>query len=161
MAEAEDNEQLLALLNRCPRGTALVVRQERHGDFFARSRHYERAQTFAAWDENRIVGTLECALNPMHLGGAEVQGGYLYGLSVDPEYRRLGIAARLLATCEDYLKEYGADFAYCSVLDDNYPSLGLLGRSGYEERTRLQQLIFIAPQRRSPDPRVRDRKSVV
>jgi ribosomal protein S18 acetylase RimI-like enzyme len=154
-AGKEDNEQLLNLLGRCPQGNTLVVRQERYGDFFARSRHYWLAETIAAWDEERIVGTLECGLHPVSLDGTEMHGGYLYGLSVDPEYRRLGIAARLLAGCESFLVDHGADFSCCTIPEDNYPSLGLLGRSGYEERSRLQQMILISVRRRKQDPRVR------
>ena len=52
---------------------------------------------------SRVVGSL--------LGGWDGWRGNMYRLAVDPDYRRLGLARRLLDTVEDRLRQLGCGTA--------------------------------------------------
>ncbi len=151
----KDNDSLLSLLKRCPRGTSLVVCQERHEDFFRRSAHYPHANAWAAWDGATIVGVLECAINQRMIGNQMKTTAYLYGMSVDPEYRRMGVAANLLTHVEREAVAAGVQIFYCSVMEDNYPSIGVLGKSGYVKRERFNHYTVMPMRKRKVPTGVR------
>src|SRR6266496_745526 len=90
-----DVEAVMALWQRAeavPRPTdrtdALLRRLERDRELFV-----------LAWDGERLVGSL--------MGGWDGWRGQIYRLAVDPEYRRRGIAARLVAEVEERLRGLG------------------------------------------------------
>ena len=92
----EDVEAVLALWRRAdavPRPTddldGLVLRLERDRELF-----------LLAWDGERLVGSL--------MGGWDGWRGQMYRLAVDPDYRRRGVARRLVEAVEDRLRELGA-----------------------------------------------------
>jgi ribosomal protein S18 acetylase RimI-like enzyme len=92
-----DVEAVLALWQRAeavPRPTdrpdALLRRLERDRDLFV-----------LAWDGERLVGSL--------MGGWDGWRGQMYRLAVDPEYRRQGLARRLVDFVEERLRALGAE----------------------------------------------------
>ncbi len=93
---AEDVEAVLALWRRAeavPRPTddpdGLRRRLERDPELF-----------LLAWDGRRLVGSL--------MGGWDGWRGQMYRLAVDPDYRRHGVARRLVEAVEARLRELGA-----------------------------------------------------
>ena len=93
----EDIGAVLALWRRAeavPRPTdhpaALRTRLERDGELFV-----------LAWDGDNLIGSL--------IGGWDGWRGQMYRLAVDPDYRRLGIAHRLVEAVETRLRELGAE----------------------------------------------------
>lgn len=75
---------------------------------------------------------------------------YLSNLAVSLDYRRRGVAEKLLSCCESTAVEWGFNRLYLHVLENNYPARRLYYKAGY----RLQEtewtwfdLIFRQPQK--------------
>ena len=71
------------------------------------------AAVFLALEVGRAVGFAQCGLRHDYVEGTDVRPvGYLEGVYVEEQHRRKGIAASLLARCEDWAREKGcAEFA--------------------------------------------------
>jgi putative acetyltransferase len=84
---------------------------------------------FIAVSENKIVGTLKCS----HDG----RRGYLHHLAVKKEFRKVGIAKKLISKCLDNLQEAGIskDKVRVFVLDSNKSALAFWQHAGFEEQT--------------------------
>jgi ribosomal protein S18 acetylase RimI-like enzyme len=80
-----------------------------------------------------VVGTVEVALRstyPMPLSNPSFP--YLSNLAVHPDYRRLGIAGKLLCASEEMAASRGFPEVYLHVLDDNTAARRLYGQLGYQ-----------------------------
>lgn len=116
----EDVDAVLALWRRAdavPRPTdrpdALHRRLERDRDLFV-----------LAWDGDRLVGSL--------MGGWDGWRGQMYRLTIDPAYRRQGVAPRLVEAVEARLRALGAE-RITSLVFTQEPGAAALWRSaGYE-----------------------------
>ncbi len=84
-------------------------------------------------EDECIVGTVEMALRPTHPWQRH-QPRYLYlsNLAVRSEYRRQGVAHRLLLRCEDIALKWGFDDLYLHVLENNYQARRLYLKAGYQ-----------------------------
>jgi len=116
----EDVEAVLALWQRAeaiPRPTdhpaALHRRLVRDPELF-----------LLAWDGSRLVGSL--------MGGWDGWRGQMYRLAVDPEYRRRGIAGRLVAAVEARLRELGAERITSLVFAEEPGAAAFWRAAGYE-----------------------------
>lgn len=88
-----------------------------------------------------LVGTVEMGLrsgNPLEresphswLASRSRQFPYLSNLAVHPEYRRLGVAQRLLSRCELIAGQWGYSQLYLHVLENNHPAKRLYFKAGY------------------------------
>jgi ribosomal protein S18 acetylase RimI-like enzyme len=78
-----------------------VPRPTDRPDALQRRLEWDRQLFVLAWDGDRLVGSL--------MGGWDGWRGQMYRLAVDPDYRRLGIARRLVETVEARLLELGAE----------------------------------------------------
>ncbi len=112
-------EAVLALWRRAeavPRPTdtaaALRLRLERDAELFQ-----------LAWDGERLVGSL--------LGGWDGWRGNMYRLAVDPEYRRRGIARRLVAAVEAALRARGCERITSLVFEDEPGAAAFWRGAGY------------------------------
>jgi ribosomal protein S18 acetylase RimI-like enzyme len=68
------------------------------------------------------------------------QKGWVNRLAVDPRFRRLGLAARLLGAVEEELAARGALLVAALVEDGNLPSLACFNAAGYEESRNIVYL---------------------
>jgi len=119
----DDYDEIISLWNRAalpykPRGrdskSAVEFQMKKNPSFF-----------FGAFDENRLVGTV--------IAGYDYRRGWINRLAVDPNYRRRGVAQKLIAAAEKALKKKGARII-CSLIDDcNVASLNLFKKYGYME----------------------------
>ena len=75
---------------------------------------------FVAKNENEIIGTI--------MAGNDGRRGHIYHLMVKPEYRKQGIARKLLEKAEDGLRKEGITKAFLVVFRENH-----LGNSFWEE----------------------------
>ena len=143
-AEPGDNEVLLALQLRCPQGTELVFQFDRSPDFFARSMPYERGWTFVAEERGLIVGSIECALREAYVGGVLCRAMYVFGIMVDPEHRRKGIASMLQVEVDGVADRLDADLMYAFIVEENVPSLRMVEKMGYLPWKNVRQNLLVA-----------------
>lgn len=57
--------------------------------------------------------------------------GWINRLAVDPDYRRQGVATRLIALCEEHFRNLGIDVWAALIEDWNEASLALFREAGY------------------------------
>jgi ribosomal protein S18 acetylase RimI-like enzyme len=76
----------------------------------------------AEWD-GRLVGVI--------LGTHDLRRGWLNRIAVHPEYRRRGIARRLIAACEQALQAEGIGIIVSLVEEENSASARLFADAGY------------------------------
>ncbi|MEM3563423.1 MAG: ribosomal protein S18-alanine N-acetyltransferase [Candidatus Jordarchaeaceae archaeon] len=75
--------------------------------------------------DGKIVGFIAGILQASH------KGGRIYTIDVKPEFRRRGIASKLLQTLESEFKNRGIAFSILEVEVTNTAALGLYQKFGY------------------------------
>jgi N-acetylglutamate synthase len=73
--------------------------------------------------------------------------GWINRLAVKPEYRRLGVGARLVREAEARLEAAGMDVLACLIEEGNEASTGFFSRLGYERKPDIHYFV----KKRSPD----------
>ena len=130
LADDSDNSQLLNLEKMCPQGTSLVLSFDRSPDFFARSRVYKDYSLYVADENGKVVGTVGVTAKQFNTRRETVKGIYVYDLRVNPRCLGKGIGSRLV---QHAMTEQGeADLAYGVIMGDNYPSIGLFRKLGFQ-----------------------------
>ena len=84
---------------------------------------------FAAITDEKIVGVI--------LAGHDGRRGIIHHLCVHPDYRRMGIAGRLVANAEEALRKEGIQKIFGLVFKDNDPANSFWESQGYALRTNL------------------------
>ena len=84
---------------------------------------------FAAVKEDRIIGVI--------LTGHDGRRGIIHHMCVHPDFRRLGIAARLVSAAEEALKKEGIQKVFGLVFVDNDTANAFWEKQGYSLRTNL------------------------
>ena len=84
---------------------------------------------FAAVKDGKIIGVI--------LTGHDGRRGIIHHLCVNPEYRRMGIANRLVSLAEEALKKEGIQKIFGLVFKDNDPANAFWENEGYSLRTNL------------------------
>jgi ribosomal protein S18 acetylase RimI-like enzyme len=79
-----------------------------------------------AVEGDRIVGTI--------IAGWDGWRCHLYRLAVDPQRRRAGIGAALIAAAEDRIRSLGGTRIDAMVLDDNPQAHGIWAAHGYHRQ---------------------------
>lgn len=80
-----------------------------------------------------ILGTIEIGLRSRYPWQLSLTSRYLYisNLAVHPQYRQMGIAQKLLASCEQIAHSWGFSNLYLHVLENNHQARGLYYKMGY------------------------------
>lgn len=90
---------------------------------------YDCFEVVALGQNDAVIGRLHCVQNKSN------QNLWYYGdLFVIPEYRRMGIATRMIHLAIDHLRELGAKTLRAYVSPDNLPSITLQKSIGFEEK---------------------------
>jgi ribosomal protein S18 acetylase RimI-like enzyme len=84
---------------------------------------------FAAVKEGRIIGVI--------LTGHDGRRAIVHHMCVHPDFRRLGIAGRLVSCAEEALKKEGIQKIFGLVFKDNDPANAFWESRGYSLRTNL------------------------
>lgn len=98
----------------------------------------ERCAVFLAMGEGGAIGFAQCGLRHDYVEGTETSPvGYLEGIFVVEEYRRMGIAKNMLSACEEWAKGQGAtEFASdCELPNEDSRRFHL--KMGFEEANRI------------------------
>lgn len=129
-ASDEDNQALLDVEKMCPQGTGLVLLFDRSPDFFLRSKAYDNYSVYVAEEGAKIVGTISTTIKELNIDGRRTKSVYVYDMRVHPDYRGKGIASSLhqhaLAEADD------ARLAYVIIMEENYPSIALIKKMGFQ-----------------------------
>ena len=84
---------------------------------------------FAAVQDGRIIGVI--------LTGHDGRRGIIHHMCVHPEFRRMGIGARLVSLAEEALKKEGIQKVFGLVFADNEAGNLFWEKQGYSLRTNL------------------------
>ena len=84
---------------------------------------------FAAVRDGRIIGVI--------LTGHDGRRGIIHHMCVHPDFRRNGIAAKLVSRAEEALKQEGIQKVFGLVFTDNDPANRFWESQGYSLRTNL------------------------
>lgn len=57
--------------------------------------------------------------------------GWVNRVAVHPDERHRGLAAEIVAACEQFLESHGAEIIACLIEDWNLPSMALFAKLGY------------------------------
>jgi len=100
---------------------------------------------------NQILGTVELGLRfSDSWANAHKSFPYLSNLAVNPQYRRHGVASRLLTSCEQVCQEWGFQDLYLHVLENNHQARQLYFKLGYRRVHKVESLwntFFLNPSR--------------
>ena len=77
--------------------------------------------------EGRVIGFAE----PRHVWIRKEKVGNILWLATHPDFRRIGVASRLVDECVQYLKERAIKSIYISIERGNQSSLGLFEKKGF------------------------------
>ncbi len=83
--------------------------------------------SYVAVEEEVIVGAI--------LAGHDGRRGFINHLAVAPEYRKQGIATKLIQLAEDAFKKNGIHKSALFVLKDNYSGIEFYKKIGWKEET--------------------------
>lgn len=81
---------------------------------------------------DKVLGTTEIAVRPVHDGQCVLEYPYISNLAVHPKYRRQGIATQLLLSCEPRVLDWGYRDIYLHVLENNQQAQQLYTDLGYQ-----------------------------
>lgn len=133
-AGPDDTDALKILQRKSVQGKDISISIVNEPDFFQRTGLYENSKTFLVSHKSRIIGCGTCALKKTKVNNTECLTGYSFQLSVDPEFRRQGIAVMLRKKAEDYFRETGTEIAYGIIKTDNTAS------KNYAEKMEIRAL---------------------
>ena len=132
-AAEDDNDALNGLQKKCPMGTSLVLGVESSPDYFARSKPFKDWHVLVAVENGTIVGSAAYAINDTCVEGKQLKTAYEYGFIVDPLHRRKGIGEKLQGYIERVVLEKGVDLLHLGIIEDNFPSISLFSKMGFEK----------------------------
>ncbi len=110
--------------------------QQEMQDLCAQPGRYAQFVAYSSLGEPQ--GLVEVALRSDYVNGTESSPvGFLEGLYVAPSFRRQGIAAMLVRTAEQWVKEQGCTEMASDALLDNTASHAMHQALGFEETERV------------------------
>lgn len=116
-----DYPAVVALLDRS--GMEPRTRGRESPDAYARQLRSNRTTYLGAFDADRLVG--------MVFGTHDTRKGWINRLAIDPEYRRRGLAERLVQRCERVFRRAGIEVFAALIDPDNLASVRFFQKLGY------------------------------
>jgi GNAT superfamily N-acetyltransferase len=130
-AKPSDNETLLDIQRRSPQGTSFVFRADSSPNYFNRTKPYDDGHVFVAEEDGQVVGSTSCAFLDTVVSGIPCKASYGYGLMVDPNHRRKGIATQLGEQVRPFINDAGVDLHFVMIVEGNTPSINLVNKMGF------------------------------
>ena len=85
------------------------------------------------WPETYLVAEADGRIVGAVFGTHDGRKGWINRLAVHPEYRRRGVASRLVTACEQALHAQGIDIVAALIEGENAASMATFTGGGYEE----------------------------
>lgn len=126
--EASDYESVIALWRRAR------LPFEREGEGAERDSPSAIAQQIKQSGHLMLVAEADGKIMGVIFGSHDGRKGWINRLAVDPNYRRQGIAKRLIQAVEAALLKEGIHIFAALIEEDNKLSMELFKKLGYEER---------------------------
>ena len=92
--------------------------------------------------ENTVVGLIECSILKYNILSGGVDRGVIHTLYVEPEYRRLGIAGRLISTSRFWFVSQGVDWVVSDVNMDQDSLIQLFEKQGFDKYQYKMRLVL-------------------
>ncbi len=125
-ARESDKERILELLNADSGNTGNdeLHYELKHAEEYIKGKGFE---TFVTEIDGKIVGVVMANVFPI--------GKYaeMYNVAVDKDYRKKGVATKLMNFLENYLRKKKIEFVYGYINEDNKPSQKMTEKLGYEK----------------------------
>ncbi len=125
----DDYDDIFALWNSTEQSRRALNPVDDSREGIARYLAHNPRTCFAAEKDGRIAGVI--------LAGHDGRRGIIHHLCVHPDFRRMGIAARLVSVAEDALKAEGIRKVFGLVFIDNDPANAFWEKQGYSLRSNL------------------------
>jgi ribosomal protein S18 acetylase RimI-like enzyme len=85
------------------------------------------------WPDTYLVAEADGRIVGVTFGTHDGRKGWINRLAVHPDYRRRGVAGRLVAACEQALHAQGIDIIAALIEGENAASVATVTAAGYEE----------------------------
>ena len=112
---------------------------------FSQEAFTKRQMAYLLMDYNTIglVAKTDSEIAGFIISQVEIEDSFLYGhiitINVAPNYRRIGIATKMLDETEKILKEKGISECHLEVREDNFAALKLYQNRGYQKIGKLEK----------------------
>ncbi len=94
----------------------------------------DKAITFEAWSDNRLIGLIAAYLN------LEKMHGYITNVSIDPLFQEKGIAKELLSRCVGHLKAKQVSEIDLEVKKENTKAQEFYSKYGFETTEVIEKI---------------------
>lgn len=127
--EKGDSTTMLDIEKLCPQGNENYAMGIDKRDIVARYELYDNWNILVAEEEGNVVGWIGWTVK--HYPHKEEAYAYFAEVMVHPEFRRKGIAAKLLMELEKNVRDIGSAYIYCYIFEPNDASRALTEKLGY------------------------------
>jgi N-acetylglutamate synthase-like GNAT family acetyltransferase len=131
-ASRNDGKGLQDIQTRCTAGNTLKIVTVNEPDYFSRTGAYKECRVFVACENQRILGSVACAILKTTVGGQPVKAGYIFQAFVEPQFRGQGIVRKLYEHCEQFLLSQHVPIGFGLIMQDNQANRRAAGRTGYD-----------------------------
>lgn len=135
--EERDNAVMLDIEKLCTQGNEkLAMGVDKSPDIIARYSLYDNSQVLVAEENGKIAGWT--GMTVKHDISRGEQYVYLVEVMVHPEFRRKGIASKLVMEVEKRARQIGSSHIYCLIIEQNTASKRLFENLGYSNMRELK-----------------------
>ncbi|AKB80403.1 acetyltransferase (GNAT) family protein [Methanosarcina horonobensis HB-1 = JCM 15518] len=120
---------MLEIERLCPQGDEKCAMGVDKKDIIARYGMYDSWNVLVAEEDGKIAGWT--GLTVKIAPEKKEKYAYFTEIMVHPDFRRSGVATKLVKEAEKKAREMGADYAYCYIYDSNKASQFLFEKMGY------------------------------
>jgi len=129
--EERDNARLLEIEKQSPQGNKdVAMGVDKSPDAIGRYRLYDNSKILVAEEKGKVAGWIGWTEKVSETNRKYI---YLVEVIIHPEFRRMGIATKLISEVEKYAQEFGSDYIYCFIFWTNEASKTLFEKNGYSK----------------------------